>query len=1167
MDFDASTAKPVVSSGFDPSTAKVEGFDPHSASQIDSRLSAFVNAPDSDVSQTSPVSERGAMIAAQNDQIASLPKDIAPLTSEEIERTMFEPAFLVPESLKEAAANATLLGQLGPRGKEAAKGIQDTLAGAAETALSPGGLAIAGGQFVPGLNVAVDATLAASMAKSGAEKLGEASVTKDLREAAQGATELLLGAAGAGGGIARAIGERRAVLAEKAAAQTPPVIPKATSQTEAALENGKAILTEATDKTAATATETSAPSPTLNRAVTTSTASKASDAEPEFVAGSPTEPFRASDVIGIKNAKVDEQRAARGLEPIMEPLRKSDETLWNQAMGMVERDPGLPDRLTDELLAKPRPLSDAETVVMTRQLAALENDLEQARVDGINAVDAGDEAGRINAKVQETEIAERLSRTERAVGRQAEAGVGGAGTEQGRALRARQLLLRKDYSLAGVERRMRAAQDYKALDSSQLNEARRIAAQWKEAADALDAKLKEKNEALASEQEARKLAELKTQAAEAQAKVTGRVRSIVLKVEKAIENEANAARERLKGRILSVSPEDLKDIAWIAADNLVKLGENLPAWTAKMVETFGEAIRPHLETLWAEAKRLHSEIAQKASDSAEQAKTVARVSKKAVAPEEKRLADYKKRLGNRIADLERRIRERDFAKRQRQPLPVDKEVLALQAQKARVESDFEQALAAKQRAERPTWVKVADALAAWKRAAVLTSLGIFEKLTAAGLWRQALMPAEDIVGSILSKAPGIGKIAERAPIEGGFSLAAEVKGLTEGWTTGLKEAWQKATRGETDLDVLHGHRRPGFEGEQTKWGAVFEPKFLNYAAFLHAALKAPTFRNSYARALTKLTEFDARRGLDVGDPIGQLRRSNEAYEWASRQIFLQDNALVSAYRRFLSRLDEVDKVTKAPNPGLKALSTAIKMELPIVKVPTNIAAEAMEYLTGALTGSVRAASALRRGIDKLPPAEADLIMRQLKKGALGLPAAALVGYLLRDQIGGFFIPGVTHVRGDDGKIHPGEMSIGDTKIGEQDLHSPFMSAVMFGATVGKAADAKVRKKDYEPQGVWNGLLAASLGLADQTPFYREIADLAALRDPRERERILGQRVTSMLVPGGVSYIARHMDTKSGESFSFNREDLVQRQPRTVGENLEAAIPGFRQNVPVKKQRR
>src|SRR5690348_17459269 len=48
------------------------------------------------------------------------------------------------------------------------------------------------------------------------------------------------------------------------------------------------------------------------------------------------------------------------------------------------------------------------------------------------------------------------------------------------------------------------------------------------------------------------------------------------------------------------------------------------------------------------------------------------------------------------------------------------------------------------------------------------------------------------------------------------------------------------------------------------------------------------------------------------------------------------------------------------------------------------------------------------------------------------------------------------------------------------LHAPFFTALMYGATVGKAADSKVRKKDYEPQGVWNGLLAASLGLADRS---------------------------------------------------------------------------------------
>lgn len=204
----------------------------------DTRLTDFMTAPDAVATESSPISARGAALAAPA-TISALPSEITPLSTAEIEATLFEPAFTIPESVKEAAAASTVLGQMGKRGREAALGIQDTAAGLVEAAPSPGGLALLGAQAIPGLNVALDVTLGASMAKGGAEKLGEASVTKDLREAAQGASELLLGAAGAMGGTAKALGERRAALRERA---TPPVIPL---QTTTALDASRTALGDA----------------------------------------------------------------------------------------------------------------------------------------------------------------------------------------------------------------------------------------------------------------------------------------------------------------------------------------------------------------------------------------------------------------------------------------------------------------------------------------------------------------------------------------------------------------------------------------------------------------------------------------------------------------------------------------------------------------------------------------------------------------------------------------------------------------------------------------------------------------------------------------------------------------------------------------------------------
>jgi hypothetical protein len=65
---------------------------------------------------------------------------------------------------------------------------------------------------------------------------------------------------------------------------------------------------------------------------------------------------------------------------------------------------------------------------------------------------------------------------------------------------------------------------------------------------------------------------------------------------------------------------------------------------------------------------------------------------------------------------------------------------------------------------------------------------------------------------------------------------------------------------------------------------------------------------------------------------------------------------------------------------------------PTVLVISNVVGEAFTYLFGFFTGLIGGAKAYAQGIDNLAPAKADSIMRQLKKGTVGLAALAL-GYV------------------------------------------------------------------------------------------------------------------------------------------------------------------------------
>lgn len=279
----------------------------------------------------------------------------------------------------------------------------------------------------------------------------------------------------------------------------------------------------------------------------------------------------------------------------------------------------------------------------------------------------------------------------------------------------------------------------------------------------------------------------------------------------------------------------------------------------------------------------------------------------------------------------------------------------------------------------------------------------------------------------------------------------------------------------------------------------------------------------------------------------------EAYKDANRAIFLQDNRVVSAYRRGMRALEEKDKKTGRVPVGSKILSTAVKTALPIVRVPTNIVAETMQYAFGSVTGSARLALAMRRGVENLQPEEADLIMRELKKGSLGA-AVMLWGFFNPQAVGGYYQQGE--------KRKPGDVKYGSVKIlGENIpsflLHNPLLETAQLGATIRRVADSKLHKKDATTQGIPAGILAGGLGLAEEVPFVNDTLELTKAFSPTERGQFVNEYTKSLLVPQLSQWLANQGD-KDAEG------NLIKRDPKTLLQTLETGIPGLRKDVPEKK---
>jgi hypothetical protein len=508
-------------------------------------------------------------------------------------------------------------------------------------------------------------------------------------------------------------------------------------------------------------------------------------------------------------------------------------------------------------------------------------------------------------------------------------------------------------------------------------------------------------------------------------------------------------------------------------------------------------------------------------------------------PEEISLQAFKTRTANRIADLKERIAQGDFTKETRKPIQFDEEALKLKAENERLKNEFKAGVERDRLSNRSKAQIAFDTFLKWRRGFVLSGIRTLGKLTDAAILRMISGPVEDIVGSAIGKV--VPSLASKARLEGTFRPSAEVKGITEALTKGMKDAWETLTKGESSLDVVYGKTR------------VMDRSFVDFFGRLHGALKAPVKRAEFERAFQKLSLFDQEHGIDITDPLVQTRNAIEAYRYANRQIFLQDNALVSAYKAALKTLETKKGETGKPSPGSQAIAGTAKLLLPIVRVPTNLVAETAEYAVGSVTGSVKLGLIAKRGIETMTEAEANLVLRQLKKGSLGL-AFMLIGFFNPELIpmGGYFQRGQKR---EKDSVPYGAARLYGVDVPRSMIEHPAIEASQIGATVRNVSDSKMRKNGDE-QGITAGLMAGALGLVEEAPFMREMIGVSKSFDPHTRTEFLGEMAKGILIPQLLQQLASFMD-KDPEG------NPVVRHPTTFVEHLKTGIPGLRSSVPEK----
>ncbi len=263
-------------------------------------------------------------------------------------------------------------------------------------------------------------------------------------------------------------------------------------------------------------------------------------------------------ITGMKNAIVDAERVKRGEAPLMSEARKAMEKTWDEAMARIDegerRGENVGHQLVDDINSGARTdVNATDQAILLHERIRVGNEQAMA-ADRINDPNTS-QTDLVQARNQWADAEDRLNQTELALR--------ASGTIAGRALQIRQMLARDDYTYAGIERRMRAAQNGAPLDDLQK------------------AKIAELSKKIADLE--KKLAERQTKQAEAEAQgafdteLSGLKRRAGRKGGGAEELSLDDQREKIidaihERALEGESPEDIGSLVHQLALNFVRSG-------------------------------------------------------------------------------------------------------------------------------------------------------------------------------------------------------------------------------------------------------------------------------------------------------------------------------------------------------------------------------------------------------------------------------------------------------------------------------------------------------------------------------------------------------------------------------------------------------------------
>src|ERR1700748_3272865 len=810
-----------------------------------------------------------------------------------------------------------------------------------------------------------------------------------------------------------------------------------------------------------------------------------------------------------RNKVTREKVKESGLKPAMEEAARDFGTVWEQAKKKIAKGENI-EGLIDNLSKKPRAVTDLENAMILWHQNVKESQIAAANKDLKEATESGDDEAWNNAQDRRVKLLDDLQKiynVDKAIGR-----------ETARGLNARKMIADRRFSLINMQLEKSAANGGKELTTEQQSELQKQYEDIKKTKEAYEAKIEEltkQNAKLAAE---RQIATEK--------KGVSRNR----KTKQEYNTERKDILKKMRADLLKAAKggEGLTSSIPFAAQ-LKAIAPHIPDLVKSFIEEgidkieditkhIVDLLKPDIPDI--EERHVHDLISGVYNTK----------------EEPKELTDKEKARKGKNEKIRNVKKEAQIQKYR----VTDPKLLKAQADYERAKDKYLQGLKVDEKKSRSLFQKTQDTFLKYERFAKLSNPITLGKLTAAAITRLATTPIESGVGAVYSAVlPGI---AKKAPGEAGINVNAAARGYREAFMKGLSDAAIVAKGGKTDIEAVFGKK-----GHPP-------PEAIDFFGQLHSAIKAPVKRFAFERSFQKRLANNIKNGVAI-DGMTEARIAMEAYKDAERSIFMQDNPISKGWTTAMSQLE------KSGETG-KLVATIGQWLIPFVKVPTNILGETLSNVIGpeVAIGKIIATS-LGKGLKNLSQDEAESIMRNLKKGTIG-HVALMAGYLHPEVFGGYYQKGEKRKPGD---VKPGDIKIGDVTIPAWVTEAPIFQAIKIGATVRRVKDSLVKGK---AKGLGEGIWGGALGLMSHEPLIDEPSRLTGMMaSAKEREYFLGELAKSTLVPAVSEYAAKVLDPVDSRP---TPEKMIEpanlRQPSTIGEHIESAIPVLRENVGKKKKK-